>query len=258
MVVLIAGSIAGLIAGFNEVAMQTLHGRKITVALLVGMGVACVFSGCHSLNQSGSPKEMARFIPPFGPQSDGVEEQLDPEYEAEIILATANHVGSQGHFTEAIRLYEKALTLTPKDLTINLKLAPLYAESGNMDAALKCYQTCLDAGQADPEFVSNYAWSMMQAERLQEAESLASKTLKKHPESKQLVSTLAMIQYRLGNPDEAFDLFTRAYGEAAAHHNLAILEIDSGKVDEAKPHLRRALELHSEPSTIALAKAVGL
>ena len=250
--------IAGLIAGFNEVPMQTLHARKITVALLVGLGVACVFSGCHSFTQSFSPKETARFIPSFGPQSDGVEEQLDPEYEAEIILATANHVGSQGHFTEAIRLYEKALTLTPQDLSIDLKLAPLYAESGNMDAALRCYQKCMDKGHEDPEFINNFAWSLMQAERLQEAESLASKTLKKHPDSKQLVSTLAMIQYRLGNPEAALDLFTRAYGEAAAHHNLAILEIDSGKVDEAKPHLQRALELHSEPSTIALAKAVGL
>ena len=55
-----------------------------------------------------------------------------------------------------------------------------------------------------------------------------------------LQATLAMIHYRQGNHDKAFQSFETAQGSTAAHHNLSLLDIDAGNIESAREHLRAA------------------
>ena len=80
----------------------------------------------------------------------------------------------------------------------------------------------------------------MEARRYDEALNEAMRGLQNDSDNARLQSTLAMIHYRRGDHAKAYQQFEKAHGSTAAHHNLSLLEIDSGNLEAAKGHLRIA------------------
>lgn len=195
-------------------------------------------SGC-----GGIPKNHeSNFLKPLA-SSPSIESKRKHEpmpSERSLCMETAKTVAGQGHAAEAIKLYERAEQLDPSAAMLDAELAPLYADVGKQDAAIERYQRCIVSTPKDIELSNNFAWTLMEAARFDQAIAEANRGLKIAPDNIRLRSTLAMIYYRQGNRAAALKQFEQAHGRAAAHHNLAILDIDTGNLDDAKTHLQMA------------------
>ena len=182
--------------------------------------------------------------------------------ERSLCMETANTVARKGHAVEAIKLYEHAERLDPDAAPLDSKLAPLYAAVGEQDASIERYRRCIKISPNDIELSNNFAWTLMEAQRFDQATAEANRGLQNEPDNARLLSTLAMVHYRQGDQAKALRLFEQAQGSSAAHHNLAILDIDAGKLEAAKKHLQTAkqskeLNLKTESLIAALDSQVS-
>ena len=217
--------------------------------------VCCVvFSGCSLLRQReksvrvGSANELSS-LPVLGSAADVNEHDL--------CIQAAKAVADKGHANEAIKLYEKAESLAPQKTNLDRPLAPLYASVGKTDAAIARYRKVIANGEADAEHFNNLAWTLMESGQLDKATETIQQGLMQSPNNERLQATQAVVFYKQGDRNQSFQAFQKLYGQSAAHHNLAILDLDHGNKDAALQHLNTATELADCPEqTIALKEAV--
>lgn len=200
--------------------------------------------GCGNLGAKRDPNSSFSFIKPLGgtASGDATGKPQPNRSERSLCIETAQTVAQQGHAVEAIKLFEHAEALEPTAPPLDAELAPLYADVGNHDAAIERYQRCLQSSPDDAAMSNNYAWTLMEARRFEQAIAEATRGLQHDADNVRLRSTLAMIYYRQGDHGAALQHFAQAQGTPAAHHNLAILEIDAGKLDSARDHLQIAMQ----------------
>lgn len=194
--------------------------------------------GCGSI---GKDKQVD-FLKPFAstaPHKAPIYSQTMPS-EYTLCVETAKTVAQQGHAVEAIKLYERAETLSPELAALNAELAPLYASVKNYDDSITRYQRCVKDSPTNIELSNNFAWTLMEARRYEEALTEATRGLQCEGDTTRLQATLAMIHYHRGDHTKAYQQFEKAHGPTAAHHNLSLLEIDSGNLESAMVHLRIA------------------
>ena len=215
---------------------RLIFGNQSSILLL--MLLALLSLGCGSLGKKKQPD----FLKPFaslGPASTKAYSQPMPS-DYTLCVETGNTVAAQGHAVEAIKLYERAESLEPTTTSLDSRLAPLYASVGNHTAAIKRYQRCVSQEPEDIDLCNNFAWTLMEAGQFDEALAEATRGLQNDGDNERLQATLAMIHYRKGDRVEALQRFEKAHGSLAAHHNLSLLEIESGNLESAKAHLRIA------------------
>ncbi len=238
--------------------MQLIYKNQNYAALLIIFAVfGCLNLGCRSGVPKGVENNVSQLVRQLDPKSEMVSQQPNPKEEAEICIETAVAVAKAGHLKEAIRLYEKALTLSSDDAEILVQLAPLYAQSGDSEQAINTYQRLMETEKLHPDLLNNYAWTLMEAGRLNAAKDLANNGLANFPDSEKLITTLAVINYKQGNRSTAFDLFSKALGQHAAHHNMAVLDVDSENEKNAKAHINKAMQINANPLTVQLSNAIN-
>ena len=210
---------------------------SLTLPILIGCG------GIHKSRKS-------EFLTPLASsQRQKAKTQNGPmPSERTLCLETAKTVAEQGHAAEAIKLYERAEELAPTEEPCDAEIAPLYADVGNLEAAIQRYQRCIERSPNDTELSNNFAWTLMESERFDQAIHEANRGLQTDPSNVRLQSTLAMVYYRKGDRAAALKHFEQAHGSTAAHHNLAILDIDAGNLDAAKANLQIAKQ-SSQPNS---------
>ena len=213
--------------------------RSISSAILVLVGCVLII-GCKTLRD----KEDGGFLKPL----DSVTSPLSPVLggkalsEREICVETARTVAEKGHATEAIKLYEKAERSDPSGPPLDLELAPLYAHVGNTESAIQRYRSAIAGGRTEADVFNNLAWTLMESGRHPEALQTIQQGLDVTPKSKRLQATHAVILYRSGDRDGSYEKFRELYGPSAAHHNLAVLDVDSGEFESAVEHAKVAAE----------------
>lgn len=166
-----------------------------------------------------------------------------------VCVETARSVAASGHVREAILLYEKAEKLSPREPAFDRELAALYAQAGNYEMAVSRYRK-LKLDKNDVDTINNLAWTLMEAEQYEAALAETKKGLAFDPDHVRLASTQACIHYRLGDRQTAYEIFHKHLGESAAHHNLAILDVDAGNEQSARKQIRQAMDTSSEPRSI--------
>lgn len=209
--------------------------RRNRILLLTLLPLAI---GCNSIEKD----HQSDFLKPFAStESTGAKAANQPmPSERALCIETAKTVAAKGHAEEAIKLFERAEELDPTATALDADLAPLYAEVGDHDSAIERYKLCVQRTPDDAELINNYAWTLMEAGRFEQAIAEATSGVQKFPEDTRLRSTLAMVHYRNGDHAKSFQQWELAVGKTAAHHNLALLDIDAGNVDSAREHLRQA------------------
>lgn len=169
--------------------------------------------------------------------------------EQKLCAETAKTLANAGHAKEASLLYEKAESLSNNKLNFDHELSSLHASLGNHDQAIQRYNKVLKKN-VDAATVNNYTWTLLEANRIEDAYRSVTEGLRRFPNDERLKSSLAVIEYRRGNLDHAFKTFEELVGASAAHHNLAVLAIDSGDIAEGKKHLDLAMQ-HSNGKNAA-------
>ena len=126
--------------------------------------VALTHAGCTSLEK----KSTDQFLKPL---SSGTQLFGGKPDERNVCIETAKAVAEKGHASEAILLYEKAEQLDPKAGSLDLELAPLYAQTGQAEDALNRYRRLIAKGAATSEVYNNLAWTLIESKR-REAETV--------------------------------------------------------------------------------------
>lgn len=202
-------------------------------------------TGCratHSDQSSDFLKPLTSAAP--APDRSRGDSALD---ERTLCIQTARAVADRGHADEAIALYQRAEQIDPDAAPLDQELAPLFASTNNHDAAIERYRRLVTRSPSDAGLANNFAWTLMQAGRLDEAAVQAERGLEENDDDTRLRCTLAMILYQRGDRDQSLHHFDKAVGTGAAHHNVAVLDIDAGDMESAKRHLELATQ--ADPSS---------
>lgn len=216
--------------------------------------------GCSGLQKSRGDD----FVKPLASSSaESTHRRQRTPDERMLCMETARTVADKGHADEAIKLYQRAEEIDPSEPALDRQLAPLYAQSGDFESAIERYQRLVSVSPKDTELCNNFSWTLMEAERYSGAILEAQRGLSIDAGNQRLRSTLAMIYYRQGDQTSALREFEKAQDATAAHHNLAVLEIDAGNLPSAQQHLRQAGEVatvnqrQASPKTEAFLAALG-
>ncbi|QDT59219.1 Tetratricopeptide repeat protein [Stieleria bergensis] len=200
------------------------------------LALCLVVSGCGLLNRGGHRED--ELFKPLTTNSRLLPQRLPEQYE--MCVQTAETVAAKGHANEAIKLYEKAEQLKPKRPPFDLQLAPLYAQISDTPASIARYRSAMQRGHDSADVYNNLAWTLLEAGRLADAQQTIQLGSQAHPGDQRLAATNAVLLYHAQQPGEAFDAFETLYGTAAAHHNLAILDLESDDVEGALEQLALA------------------
>jgi Flp pilus assembly protein TadD len=214
---------------------------RFTIVLTILL--ALTHSGCSSLERKSSDQ----FLKPLNSSRPNTPRFGGKADERNLCVETAKAVAKKGHASEAILLYEKAEQLDPKAESLDLQLAPLYAQTGQTEKAVSRYQRVVAQGAATSEVYNNLAWTLIEANRHRAAETVILQGLGPHPGDERLRSTRAIVLYELGRREEAIEKFTELYGPAGSHHNVAVLDLDHGRIKDALAELATATQIPGCP-----------
>lgn len=227
-----------------------------TSGRLIGAALAILFlcigvSGCvRSMVQSSirdrvgiETDKRGASNSPDSPLQEPIRSNVRPKDAGKACFQTAESLAAHGHDAEAIRLFLRARSLTPKLTGVAHRLAVLYDRQGNDQRAREEYQAALRATPRDAELLNDVGYFHYQRGRLEEAQRYLQQAIEQSPQHQRAHVNLAMVYARQGRYEESFRVFSEAVGPAAAHANLGIIHAQSGRIDDAKRHLNQALAL---------------
>lgn len=216
---------------------------------------------------------------PLAAQTNSSQSSQSAQFEAQKLEQEAWELESQGKYSEAIPLAQRALLLWEKALgkehplvVYNLNyLATLYKEQGDYNGAEPLYQRALAInekleGKDSPivaSILNNLAGLYQYQGNYSEAEQLLQRSLtinekvhgKKHPDVATVLNNLALLYQAQSNYAQAEPLLQRALAIreqllkpestliASSLNNLAVIYGKQGKYSASEPLLQRALAI---------------
>ena len=168
-------------------------------------------------------------------------QELPPRQQTVLCLTTAEQLARDGHWREAILLYEKARQNDPLATDYSRRLAPLYEQTGDFAKAAAEFHAALATYSRDANLLNDAACLELRRGNLQQAESLFRQALEADPQHLHAHANLGLLLARQRRLAEAFELFQTVLGPAAAHTNLAAVLAEQGQIDLAREAVARAL-----------------
>jgi tetratricopeptide (TPR) repeat protein len=146
----------------------------------------------------------------------------------------------QGRLPEADSAFAQAVGTTTPDGDMAMEVARLYYDQGHRLAAIRFYEAALRAGVTTAALMNNLAWALAEEGiRLDEALALATRAIKKDPDSPVYLDTYAEVNFRLGRTWRAAAAIRRALeAEPPDGSNRAYLEQQSARFTAGVNHNR--------------------
>ena len=180
--------------------------------------------------------------------------QLNDSWTIDQIGRCWSAIGEKGRAASAM---EKKVSIAPEKASSYLNLGVMYAKKGDFEKAEEKYQ---EAMELDPKVIpvaaKNLGYLYMEKGEVDKAQEMFIKVIKENPEIKDDKFFYAFgTSYFLQNQYEQAETYLKkAVGIndrfPASQINLALVLIKQEKIDEAKEHLERALELDPENEEI--------
>ncbi len=161
---------------------------------------------------------------------------------AEACRRTGIHLAEAGKDELAIAQLLHARELNPKITGVAHPLAVLYDRQRQIDAAGKEYQLALKETRRHPDVLNDYGYFLYGRQEFTQARSVLEEALHKNAQHSKARINLAMVQYSVGQRQEALRQFATCVGEASAHYNLGMLLLRDGQEAEGREHLSLALQ----------------
>jgi len=214
---------------------KSQHLLHVGVALLLGISTL----GCHSFQQMNDPL----LIEPLGKVDSG----SSSSNIRDLCIETAQSVAAEGHYAEAIKLYERAEQLSENGEAFDLQLANLHAEMGEYENAMERYQSHSFTKEMDASTINDYVWACIGAEQYRRAAEVLEQGRSDFPSDERLKSTSACLAFYAGDEKESLRIFSDLYQVPGAYQNLAVLAIESGDSERAVQYLKRAMNMANCP-----------
>lgn len=189
---------------------------------------------------SGSGSDPA--TPPDDPISlDTKPKQLSPELYVQI----AHMHEAKGDFATAIKQYEQALKVAPKNTQVLVELGRAYDRKGDIAKAIETYQQAI---KVDPRFAlahNDLGLCYARQNDLARARESLNKAVALAPTSKLYRNNLATVLVSARQYNEAYEQLVAVHPPAIAQYNLGILANRKGDKTEAMSRFQQAASLDS-------------
>lgn len=214
--------------------------RRMADGLTLGMWMTatlglCLGLGCSSTPPAEDPELSAD--PPIGQgvDSGGANQDLDRG------VAYIKHE----KFAEAIPLLKKALEVDPKSAMATFYLATAHEMTGEKDKAIEGYKRALSLDEKLVEAASNLAAIYLDdPPRPDDAIAILQRALTQAPDDGLLRQNLAYAYSLKGDVAAASEHYEKVLAKKSdprVHFAYGSLLFDAKKVDEAVPHLKKAV-----------------
>jgi len=214
--------------------MRTLH--RPSIALLALAAAAGPTSALARPAEALQPPASAQAGEPSGTTTT-----------IETLRRDARSKGAVRRFGEAIRDYERLLTLAPGDADALARLAQLQAWIGNHDKAIVLYRDAIARQPLDLGLQSDLADVLTWANRLEEAERLYEQVLARVGHHHEALKGLARARLLRGDTASAAAVIDRALElypkDVDLHAARARMLSQKGQLDGAIQALKRAVQL---------------
>lgn len=199
-----------------------------------GLAVAALAAfGCQQSNKTqGTPGALP---------GTAMGSEATPRLNATTYFAHAHLLERQGDFDRARAQYEKALAVMPEFTSARNRLGITLNKLNKNSEATRHFRAIL---AKHPELVhvhNNLGFSLYLEGKYAEAEGALRQALQRNEGFSRARMNLAIVLAKLGRFDEALAEFQKVGGEADAHYNVAMLQVEAGKYAEAAQNLEIAL-----------------
>ncbi len=180
--------------------------------------------------------------------SDGLLKIDAPATEFFRLFNRAVELAQEHHPEEALREWEKAVSLNSEDARAQFNLALALEKVGRLDEAAAHYQKAGDLDPGNESAFTNLSAVLARAGNLDKAIAVLSKYLAGKPESARAHGNLGAMFIQKGRTREAIEHCRKALaidpGYADAHNSLGIALSGTGQLDEAISHLESAVSIN--------------
>ncbi len=234
----------------GESVYQGRSGLSLLTLLSVSLAVALT-SGCSSFRQlkRSSTESRAQSKLAESPMSQlGVAlPAMKSGDDRELKLIAAEQMAEHGYWNEAVDLYVEAESMAPKKPKLNEQLAPALAGVGRYTESLQRYRAMIQDDPKNVKFINNFAFTLQESGDLSGAEAEFRKAMSIDPSFENAAVNLGLLLARQQRYGEALQVLEPAIGEAAAHHNIGVIAIDSGDETTARLQFAKASSLSGVP-----------
>lgn len=171
-----------------------------------------------------------------------------PEQSLSQAYLSLGHVLEKDQPEEALKVYQKAAELQPKDPEPHLELAILFEKQNNLPEATAEFQKALDLNGNSRDAMAGLVNTYSRSGQLPQAEALLRKMSAAEPANATLHIQLARVLAAQKKNEEAIAEFTKGIQQdpdPAASKELAQLLIERKNYSEAVPHLKTALQTNA-------------
>lgn len=176
-------------------------------------------------------------------------------YDAHFMLADYYH--RKGDLNQAIRLFEEARQLAPRDPAADASLALIHAEEGQSAAAIESYRNALSRQPGNPIVLNDFAYYLAEnGTNLDEALKMSQQAVQKLNNAPMASDTLGWVYLKNKMPDAALEIFRNL---AKKDPNNALFEYHLGaalaaKGDNAAARSALQIALQKKPQKQDIAK----
>lgn len=260
--------------------MKTSGSSFLIVLLCVFIG--CSTSGAYAQKKNRDKKNSGNPIGETLPQRvqlantalfiDAVKERLNENYDQaetmlhQVIAAEPGHDAAhyelaiiymlKGRTQEALNEAQQAAQSDPKNAWYKVMLADLYNQTGQWTQSTTYWAELSGLFPENLEYLNNYAYALLQQQKLKEAVSVYDKMQLQLGPSEQLVETKKSIWLYLKKPEEAVrelqPLMEAFPGEVKYYVEAAQVFMSAGKESKAVPYLEKAQRIDSTDETLLM------
>ncbi len=160
----------------------------------------------------------------------------------ETYVAMGRFCAENGRLAEAEQHYLSALRANPHHLGALLGYAKLQEQLGSPTQAMQVYQRAISLYPQEPSVFNNAGLCYARSGQLETAASLLQRAVQLDPKKALYRNNLAMVLVDMGHPEAALAHLRAVYPEAVARYNLGQLLLHKGDWELAAEQFAAALE----------------
>ena len=208
-------------------------------------------SGLSSSNLSQLTGELALELQEYEVARVNLEPLVDDQTDDVKLLSTYGTVlESISDWENALRIYQRAINITPEDINLSAKIGACYLALDNYKAAIATLVPVAKKHTSDLRLQKALSKAFVQAEMWNEAMPYLEQVINLAPDDTISIKETALVSSKAGNQQRAIELLHRASAldptDASVYSNLSKLYQNSKRWSESKTALDKALTLEPQ------------
>lgn len=174
----------------------------------------------------------------------------------ELLVSMAELSCHGGNVDQGRQLYQRALSMDPKNLEGLLGAARMEDREGRMEVAVMLYERAASAYPNNPTVLNDLALCLARQGQLPAAERALARAVQLEPSKPLYRNNMAKVQIELNHLDEACHSLAAVYPAPVVNYNMGVLLHQRGRTTEAERFLTAAVSIdpRMQPAQALLAQ----